>query len=207
MGRAGRGRRRCRAAAALAAVLAATAGCADGGTGTGSPPAGPSPSPSPTSLSTVLTPARLLPGQAVPTPATTPVLTLTGQIGRPNGAAGLSLDVATIEELGLREVTLYEPWVKKRLTFQGVWLADLLAVAGVPATARVVRLTALDDYQIELPMADVRGGGILLATRTGEGTAIPVEDGGPTRIVFAGGVPAGQDAKQWIWSLVRLDVR
>ena len=73
--------------------------------------------------------------------------------------------------------------------------------------AQTVHVTALDDYQVDLSIADVRAGGVLLATRDGEGRAIPLEDGGPTRIVFAANVPAGASADQWIWSLSTIDVR
>ena len=39
------------------------------------------------------------------------------------------------------------------------------------------------------------------------GESIPVEEGGPTRIVYLGGVAAGASADQWIWSLASIDVR
>ena len=81
------------------------------------------------------------------------------------------------------------------------------ASRGPTRGAQTIHFTALDDYQIDLSLADVRAGGILLATRTGDGGPIPIEDGGPTRIVFVGGVPAGASADQWIWNLAMIDVR
>jgi hypothetical protein len=56
--------------------------------------------------------------------------------------------------------------------FQGVWLADLLDAAGADDEANSLHITALDNYQVDLPFADVRGGGVLLATRTGDGGPI-----------------------------------
>lgn len=194
-----------RVGALLGAVLVATAGC--GGAGPGAAGSGVPASPAGSLPATDLAAPKLVPGAAVPTPAGTPVLTVTGRIERPNTAAGLSLDVETIEQLGLRQVTLYDPWAKRRLSFRGVWLADLLDVAGVAGPADAVHLTALDDYEVDLRMTDVRAGGIFLATKTGDGASIPVADGGPTRIVFVGDVPSGRDAKQWIWSLKTLEVR
>jgi hypothetical protein len=214
MGFAGRRRRLRRVPRALLALLAllgwvgtaSLAGCGADSDGTSAAP-GAGASPTPAVASTEVLAARLKPGQAVPSPSTAPVLTVTGRIGVANSGSALVLDAATIDQLGLRKVTLFEPWVKKTLSFQGVWLADLLAVAGAGSGATVVHLTALDDYQVDLRMSDVAAGGILLATRTGDGTAIPVADGGPTRIVFAGDVPAGRSAAQWIWSLKTIDVR
>jgi len=189
---------------ALGAAATLLAGCGDDATPSGS---GVAPAASPSIASTPIAAPSLRPGQPVPTPATTPVLTLTGKIGVTNAGEALHLDVATIDAVGLRQVSLYEPWVKKTTSFQGVWLADLLKVAGVPPSAAVVHLTALDDYKVDLTMADVAAGGIFLATKTGDGRPIPISDGGPTRIVFVGDVPSGRSADQWIWSLQTLDVQ
>jgi hypothetical protein len=155
----------------------------------------------------VLTAPVIGPGDAVPLPVGEPVLTVTGRIALTNDTAVLRLDQATLDRLGLVLVSVYEPWVKQNMQFQGVWLADLIKLTRPDGNARTVHLTALDDYQIDLTMADVTAGGILLATRTGSGGPIAVEDGGPTRIVFVSGTPAGSSADQWIWSLASIDVR
>ena len=44
-------------------------------------------------------------------------------------------------------------------------------------------------------MDEIKAGGILLATKTGTGEPIPIEDGGPLRIVFVGGVPVGSQRR------------
>ncbi len=153
----------------------------------------------------VLREATLRPGQALPS-ATGPVLvTLTGAVTRVNRDDSVALDRAILARLSQVQVRTYEPWVKHELTFRGVWLADLLALAGAPHPAGV-RIHALDDYTVRLSAADLRGGGILLATADGAGKQIPIESGGPTRIVFAPGIAAGANADQWIWSLRTIDV-
>ena len=55
-------------------------------------------------------------------------------------------------------------------------------------------------------MADVRAGGIMLASGDGEGAALPIDHGGPTRIVFMDGAQAGVNPDHWIWSLKTIDV-
>jgi hypothetical protein len=155
----------------------------------------------------VLAPAVLHVDQAVPAPTAAPVLTVTGLIGTTNGGDALSFDAATLDQLGRVRITVYEPWVKQTLAFQGVWLADLLKLARPDPAAQSVHITALDDYQVDLPLADIMAGGVLLATLDGDGGPIRVEDGGPTRIVFAAGVASGDSADQWIWSLSTIDVR
>lgn len=154
----------------------------------------------------VLRAATLRPGQPVPAPAGKPLLTLTGTVSAPNDGGALALDRRTLAQLRQVEVEVYEPWVKKQLRFRGVWLQDLLAVAGATSRASI-RITALDDYAIELTAADLKAGGVLLATSDGDGADIPVDAGGPTRIVFVGGVRAGANADQWIWSLRSIDIR
>jgi hypothetical protein len=185
----------------VVAALALASGC--GGTGTPSPAAGGAAA----SPSVVVRPATLHPGQPVPAPKGKTVLTLTGLVSAKNSGSSVVLDQAAIDQLGLVQVTVYEPWIKQRTGFRGVWLNDLLAVAGAADSATTIRMTALDDYRVELKIADVRGGGILLATKAGDGSAMPVSDGGPTRIVYLDGLPAGANADQWIWSLKTIEIR
>jgi hypothetical protein len=193
-------------AAAVAVVLALSAGCGasdpDPAPGAG-PGTGVGGSPPPT----VLRAATLLPGQAVPMPAGKPLLTVTGKVSAPNREQTIVLDRKVIEQLSLVKVRVYEPWIKQDAEFRGVWLQDLLAVAGAAADASGVRITALDDYTVDLTAADLRAGGILLATSAGDGSELPVEKGGPTRIIFVDGAKAGANADQWIWSLKSIDVR
>lgn len=188
----------------VAALLALAAGCGGSSatTSTSSDPgAGPSGS------STVLRAATLRPGQPVPQPVGKPVLTLTGKVSAKNQGSAIALDRDGLGKLGLVQVRVYEPWIKQNVDFRGVWLRDLLDVAGAAADASKVRITALDDYRVDLTMADVRAGGILLATTAGDGAQIPIDKGGPTRIVFLKGVKAGANADQWIWSLKTIDVQ
>lgn len=151
----------------------------------------------------VLRAATLQPGQALPAPTGPPLLTVTG-VTTADGT--VALHRSTLDRLTQVELRAYEPWLKRTMTFRGVWLADALAVTGA-TDPRSVRITALDDYTVELTGADLRSGGILLATGDGTGGALPVDDGGPTRIVFQDGTRAGENADQWIWSLRTIDTR
>jgi hypothetical protein len=189
---------------AAAALVVVAAGCAaepTAETGTAAQPAATA------YAGTVVTPASLKPGQPVPVPAKKAELTVTGKITVTNRAGALALDRSIIERMGVEQVRLYEPWTKETLDFRGVWLRDLLAVAGAAPDAATVHIVALDDYAVDLTMADVRAGGIMLAVRDGAGAQIPVDKGGPTRIVFMNGVKAGENADQWVWSLKSIDIQ
>lgn len=186
-------------AGVLSTLLVATVACGL--------PAAPANAPLPTVAPVEVAPRQLEPGMPVPAPTDTPVLSIGGKITQANAPDGLRLDMALLDQLGLVRVEVYEPWVRRELTFEGPWLADVLTLAQPDGTGRSLHLTALDGYQIDLSVDDVMAGGILLATKTGDGQPIPIEDGGPVRIVFLDGVAAGASADQWIWSLSKIDVR
>jgi hypothetical protein len=161
----------------------------------------------PTDAPTPISPPQRSPGEPVPAPVGPVVLTMTGKIGQRNDGAQLRLDAAQLDQLGRVQVAVFDPWVKKDLQLQGTWLNELIDVAQPTPEAQKIHITALDDYQIDLSLAEIRAGGILLATKTGAGEPIPIADGGPLRIVFVGGVPSGASADQWIWNLAMIDVR
>jgi hypothetical protein len=190
----------------LGTVLAVLPACGTDSATSSPAPASP-PVVAPTPAPAVLAPPTVAPGDTLPAPKGETVLTLTGKIGSKNAAETLRLDPALLDEFGLVRVSVWEPWIKQDMQFQGVWLADVLKVAQTDGSAKTLHLTALDDYQIDLSIADVMAGGIMLATKTGDGAAIPIEDGGPTRIVFVSGNLSGTSADQWIWSLSTIDVR
>jgi hypothetical protein len=187
---------RARAALALAACCAAC----------GEAEPAPNQTPSVPLAEQVLEPASLGPGERLPTATGESFLTVTGRIAPGPADGRLRLDAAGLQRLGLRKVTVFEPFVRQTVDFQGVWLADVLAAAEVSPSATSVHLTALDDYETDLSMADIRAG-VFLATRTGAGQAIPLEEGGPVRILIPGDIPSGTTDAKWIWSLSTVEVR
>ena len=48
---------------------------------------------------------------------------------------------------------------------------------------------------------------VLVATASGNGRELPIDKGGPTRIIFTDGTEAGAASEQWIWSIKTIDVR
>lgn len=143
---------------------------------------------------------------AIAAPTGAVVLTVTGDIAVHNTGRALDLDLAAIERLGVRSVTVYEPFEKRDIEFEVVDLATVLEAAGVAGRAESIHLTALDDYQMDLSIEDIHDGGVYLATRVG-GETIGLDEGGPIRIVFEDGINAGENPDQWIWSLREVEVR
>lgn len=144
-------------------------------------------------------------GQKISAPQGEVVLTLTGDIGTANKGSKLVLDLASLEQMRRVRVEAAEPFLKRRVMFEGVLLSDLLAVAGVPSSASKVSMTALDDYKVDFKLDDVRSSQMLLATKA-DGKHMPVDRSGPIRIVFPDSSSLGRNPDLWIWSVASMKV-
>jgi len=180
----------------LVAVATITLGC-----GSAEPAA---PAPPPASVVRAPDPD---PSAAPAAPQGKPLLTITGRIGATNDDGALRLDRVELDRLGLLAMSVNDPWAKQRIDLQGVWLRDLVGLARPDTGATTLHVTALDDYQVDLDLADVRNQSILLASRTGDGAELPVESGGPTRVVFADDLAQRFSPDLWIWNIEKIEVR
>lgn len=106
---------------------------------------------------------------------------------------------AELQDLATVEITILEPFVDEQQSFTGVPLADLLAQAGVPLGSRI-ETVALNDYAYSDVAAEwVDNNALLAVFRDGE--PIPMDQGGPIRIVFADDSAAYDVLDAWNWSL------
>lgn len=185
---------------ALVTALAVAA-CGGGGEEEAAPKAA-TPSPS---TPQVVDDGSLAVGEKIAAPKGEVVLTVTGDIGAANKGSRLELDLASLEQMRRVRLEAAEPFLKRRVMFEGVLLSDLLAMAGVPDSASRVSVTALDDYKVEFKVADVRSSQMLLATRA-DGKHMPVDRSGPIRIVFPDGSSLGRNPDLWVWSVSSMKV-
>jgi hypothetical protein len=185
---------------ALVTALAVAA-CGGGGEEETAPRAA-TPSPS---TPQVVDDGSLAVGEKIAAPKGEVVLTVTGDIGAANKGSRLELDLASLEQMRRVRLEAAEPFLKRRVMFEGVLLSDLLAMAGVPDSASKISVTALDDYKVEFKLADVRSSQMLLATRA-DGKHMPVDRSGPIRIVFPDGSSLGRNPDLWIWSVSSMKV-
>ncbi|HSO55989.1 MAG TPA: molybdopterin-dependent oxidoreductase [Actinomycetes bacterium] len=144
-------------------------------------------------------------GERISAPKGEVVLTVSGDIGTANKGKELELDLASLEQMRRVRLEAAEPFLKRRVMFEGVLLSDLLAVAGVPDSASKISLTALDDYEVDFKVADVRSSQMLLATKA-DGKYMPVDKSGPIRIVFPDSSSIGRNPDLWIWSVASMKV-
>jgi hypothetical protein len=79
------------------------------------------------------------------------------------------------------QLTTSTPWNKKLVTFAGPTLKTVLAAVGAHGT--VLRMTAMEKYEVSVPFDDAARFMPLLARRAG-GQALKIRSQGPLFIVY-----------------------
>jgi hypothetical protein len=88
-------------------------------------------------------------------------------------------------------------------------MSELTKFVGAANSASNVRITALDDYQVDIPFIEIKKWPILLATRM-NGEYMSIENSGPTRIIFPyHAYPEIDSIKYddlWVWNIERMEI-
>ena len=121
------------------------------------------------------------------------VLTVTGP------AAKKTYTLAAISGIGAKTLTIKEPFVKRTETFSAVPLESLLTPSGISGDQKVDTV-ALNEYVYSASAKSLVDGGALLAVSL-DGNPIPIDQGGPIRIIFPDGSPGASNLDAWNWSL------
>lgn len=159
-------------------------------------------------LLTAMAVAPLSANNPLPRPNGRVLLTITGNIAHTNADGQADFDRHMLEELGVTGFSTSTSWTDGTPRFEGVLARDVLKAVG--ASGDTVTATALNDYSIEIPIADFESYPVLFAMRM-DGTELTRRDKGPIWIVY----PRDRhrelqnqkvDAK-WIWQVVKLQVR
>lgn len=158
----------------------------------------------------VVSPGTLQPGIPVPPPTKPVVLTVRGRLGLAQAEAGVIFDMPTLERLGLIRFTTPTAWTDGLVTFEGILLSRLLEVLAVPDDVTALAMTALDDYQVTIPVVDVRTWPVILALKR-DGRYMSVRNKGPLWVVYPRhAFPELAQAKhnsKWIWQLKEIVIR
>jgi hypothetical protein len=152
--------------------------------------------------------ASLTPGDAIPTADGSAVLTVTGKIGATNNGDAIEMDMATIEAAGLVEYSVNDPFFDRSVSYRGPLMSELLDLWQVSPDATTLRLTALNDYNIEIPISLLREFPILFAVQA-DGEYMSIAERGPAMIVFPyDDYQFEQPATDayWIWQIKSIEV-
>lgn len=157
----------------------------------------------------VVAKGSLTQNQAIPRPHQKPVLTVSGRVSNTNQGDKAVFDMATLERVGVVRYTTPTAWTPKPVTFEGVLLERLLEVLKVPANATTLKMTALNDYSIEIPISDARKWPVMLALKA-DGEYMSVRDKGPVWVIYPRHMNQELGNRQynarWIWQLARIEV-
>lgn len=152
--------------------------------------------------------ALSVPALALDAPTTRPILTVSGKIGLKNAGETARFDMKMIEALPQHSFTTSTPWFDKPVKFTGPLLADLLAA--VKASGTTLSAVAINDYKINIPMADVQKYKVIVA-RLLDDKPMPVREKGPLFVVFpfdsAAELRSSTYYERSIWQLKALDVQ
>ncbi|MFW5881768.1 MAG: molybdopterin-dependent oxidoreductase [Roseicyclus sp.] len=136
------------------------------------------------------------------------LLTVTGAISETNSGAAAEFDRAMLEGFDPVEIETSTIWTDGVQTFVGVELADLLDAIG--AEGGTLRAVALNDYAVDIPVADAVEGGPMIAYRR-NGAAMSPREKGPLWIVYPFDTRPEYQSEliysRSIWQLDRIEVR
>jgi hypothetical protein len=147
-------------------------------------------------------------GEALPSPAGKVILTISGKIERANASGSAALDREMLQRVGERTIRTTTVWTDGVKTFEGPLVRDVLTLVGAHGTS--VKATALNDYVVEIPIADFEKYDVVLALRM-DGRDLQPTDKGPIWIVYPRDqFPELQNPRydeRWCWQLARLVVQ
>ena len=119
--------------------------------------------------------------QALERPKGRVVLTVSGRIGIRNADKTAEFDMAMLAALPQHTFSTKTPWYPEAHKFTGPLLRDVLAAVG--AQGKNLRAIALNDYKVDLPVADALKFNLVLA-RLMDDKPMPVRDKGPLFIIY-----------------------
>jgi hypothetical protein len=164
------------------------------------------------SLCAIVLAIMALPGSAssaadLPAPSGDVILSITGRIEHTNSDGVAAFDRAMLEKLGLSELKTWTPWTVGEPAFEGVLAKTIMDEVGAQGTS--VRATALNDYEVTIPLADFSNYRVLLAMYQ-DGQELTKRERGPLWIVYPWTDHPELDDRptrqKSIWQLVHLHV-
>lgn len=111
----------------------------------------------------------------------------------------------SLQKLPATTVELFEPFIKTQSSFTGVSLADLFSAVGIKVDDEV-DTQALNEYRYVNSAGKFTGSDGLLAYEQ-NGKLIPMDLGGPIRIVFPDGTSLSNVLDAWNWALSSITVK
>ncbi|EKF42573.1 molybdopterin-dependent oxidoreductase [Nitratireductor indicus] len=137
------------------------------------------------------------------------ILTVTGMIGRANDKDGSAkFDLELLDQLPQTTFQTRTIWTEGDPEFTGVSLSVLLEA--LEAHGKILRMTALNEYAVDVPIAEAVDEGPILASRM-NGNPITVRQKGPLWLIYPYDTNPEYKSEvtysQSVWQLKSIDVR
>jgi len=146
--------------------------------------------------------------QPLAKPKDRPLLEVTGKIKVTNDGDKAAFDLALLESIGIAKTKTSTAWTEGTPEFEGVMLKTLLERLG--ASGDAVIAVALNDYKVEIPIADFQRYPVILAYRM-NGELLKVREKGPLWIIYPqDDFPALKNKEtqsKWVWQVKELRVK
>ena len=110
------------------------------------------------------------------------MLSVTGQIGHGNADGAANFDLEMLKAMEPVSISTSTIWTDGVHTFTGVSLKRMVDHLGI-TTAETLQMTAVNDYMVEVPVADAVEGGPILAYEM-DGKPMSVRDKGPIWLIY-----------------------
>lgn len=134
-----------------------------------------------------------------PLPITATIFTVT------NGKTSTSYSMKSLLALKSKNISIYEPFVKKRQTFTVIPLSYFLSTNFITSTMKIETI-ALNNYSYSNSAGEFTLSKAYLAIKRA-GMDIPYNQGGPIRIIFPNNTKLSKSLDAWNWSLSEIKVK
>ncbi len=109
------------------------------------------------------------------------IFTISGRIDRTNGKGVADFDRAMLEAMPFTTIETMTPWTDEVARFEGPLARDLMKRVG--ARGSRVRATAINDYAVDIPMADFERYPVILAMKM-NGQVLRTRNKGPLWVIY-----------------------
>jgi hypothetical protein len=116
-----------------------------------------------------------------------------------SGAKTVDYTMSQLKNLATVKIDIMEPFAKKRQSFDGVEMKNLFDASGITVGEKVNTI-ALNEYEYADTVANFENNHAIIAVSR-DGKDIPMDQGGPIRIVFNSDSKYFTFLDAWNWSL------
>jgi hypothetical protein len=158
---------------------------------------------------TVIATPAATPGAPIAKPGGSIMLTVRGRIAALNSPDALLLNRDDLARAGVVEYDVTDPFLLQSVVFRGVLMSDLLRMVGADPDAETVSMIALNDYIVDIPIAELTRTPVLFAFEQ-DGVTMTPDYRGPAMLVF----PYDDFTFEhqiyepyWIWQITAIEIR